>query len=153
MAMTARWAPDRTDRGCYPGPGLDLPVLFGDLDTNMHVNNVMMGRFFEESRVDSHFNAGVPHMLREAGLHNLIARVAIDYVREARYRRPLHVRLRVAQIGTTSATYEQAAWQGDHCVALAEVITVCRSADGAAPWPDDARAALDHLKNPAGVRP
>jgi hypothetical protein len=27
-------------------------VLFGDLDTNMHVNNLMMGRFFEESRVD-----------------------------------------------------------------------------------------------------
>ena len=147
--MAQRWAPGRLDRERYPGPGLDLPVLFGDLDTNMHVNNVMMGRFFEESRVDSHFNAGVPHILRELGLHNLIARVAIDYVREARYRKPLHVRLRVASIGTTSATYEQAAWQGDDCVALAEVIAVCRSADGAAPWPADAHAALERLKDPS----
>jgi hypothetical protein len=50
--MTKRWAPDRLDRECYPGSGLDPPVLLGDLDTNMHVNDVMMGRFFEESRVD-----------------------------------------------------------------------------------------------------
>jgi acyl-CoA thioester hydrolase len=147
--MTARWAPDRIDRGCYPGPGLDLPVLFGDLDTNMHVNNVMMGRFFEESRVDAHFQAGVPQMLHKVGMHNLIARVAIDYVQEARYRKPLHVRLRVAKIGTTSATYEQAAWQGDECVALAEVVAVCRSADGAAEWPGEAREALERLKGPA----
>ncbi|HWC34023.1 MAG TPA: thioesterase family protein [Mycobacteriales bacterium] len=146
--MAARWAPDRIDRERYPGPGLDLPVLFGDLDTNMHVNNVMMGRFFEESRVDTHFRAGVPHILHEVGMHNLIARVAIDYVREARYRKPLHVRLRVASIGTTSATYEQAAWQGEDCVALAEVVAVCRSADGAAAWPDEARAALEQLRDP-----
>jgi acyl-CoA thioester hydrolase len=146
--MAARWAPDRIDRECYPGPGIDLPVIFGDLDTNMHVNNVMMGRFFEESRVHVHFVAGVPHILHQVGMHNLIARVAIDYVREARYRKPLHVRLRVAKIGTTSATYEQAAWQGDDCVALAEVIAVCRSADGAAAWPDEARAALEALRDP-----
>jgi acyl-CoA thioester hydrolase len=146
--MAARWTPDRTDRECYPGPGLDLPVLFGDLDTNMHVNNVMMGRFFEESRVDSHFQAGVPHILHAVGMHNLIARVAIDYLQEGRYRQPLHVRLRVSRIGTTSATYEQAAWQGDDCVALADVVVACRSATGAAPWPDEARAALERLKDP-----
>lgn len=146
--MAERWAADRLDRDCYPGPGLDLPVLFGDLDTNMHVNNVMIGRFFEESRVDTHFHAGIPHILHDVGMHNLIARVAIDYVREARYRKPLHVRLRVADIGTTSVRYAQAAWQGDHCVALAEVVAVCRSADGAAPWPDQARAALEGLKDP-----
>jgi acyl-CoA thioester hydrolase len=147
--MTARWTPDRTDRECYPGPGLDLPVLFGDLDTNMHVNNVMMGRFFEESRVHSHFEAGVPAALHRAETYNLIARVAIDYVREARYRQPIHLRLRVSRIGTTSATYEQAAWQGEDCVALAEVVVVCRSATGAAPWPDEARAALEDLMRPA----
>jgi acyl-CoA thioester hydrolase len=149
--MAARWAPDRTDRGCYPGPGLDLPVLFGDLDVNRHVNNVMMGRFFEESRVDAHFQAGVPHILHAVDMHLLIARVAIDYVQEARYRKPIHVRLRVASIGTTSVTYEQAAWQGDDCVALAEVVAVCRSATGAASWPDKARAALDHLKDPTNT--
>ena len=144
--MAERWAPDRLDRECYPGPGLDLPVLFGDLDTNMHVNNVMMGRFFEESRVDTNFQAGVPHILHAVQMHLLIARVAIDYVREARYRKPLHVRMRVANIGTTSVTYEQAAWQGDDCVALAEVVAVCRSADGAAEWPEEARAALERLR-------
>jgi acyl-CoA thioesterase FadM len=84
-------------------------------------------------------------------MHLLIARVAIDYVQEARYRKPIHVRLRVASIGTTSVTYAQAAWQGDHCVALAEVVAVCRSATGAALWPDKARAALDHLKDPTNT--
>jgi acyl-CoA thioester hydrolase len=143
--MAARWTPDRTDRECYPGPGLDLPVLFGDLDTNMHVNNVMMGRFFEESRVDTNFSAGLPQMLHQAGFHLLIARVAVDYLQEARYRRPLHLRMRIAKIGTTSVTYEQAAWQGEKCAALAEVIAVCMSGDGTAPWPDDAREKLESL--------
>lgn len=40
--MAKRWAPDRLDRERYPAPGLGLPVLFGDLDTNMHVNNVAL---------------------------------------------------------------------------------------------------------------
>jgi acyl-CoA thioester hydrolase len=146
--MASRWTPDRTDRKYYPGPGLDLPVLFGDLDTNMHVNNVMMGRFFEESRVDTQFNVRVPQILRGEGMHLLVARSAIDYVREARYRKPLHVRMRVASVGTTSATYEQAAWQAGECVALAEVVVVCRSGTGGAPWPDDARAALERLTKP-----
>jgi acyl-CoA thioester hydrolase len=146
--MAGRWAPDRTDRECYPGPGLDLPVLFGDLDTNMHVNNVMMGRFFEESRVDTNTTAGLPHMLRDVGHHLLIARVAIDYLQEGRYRKPLHVRMRIAKIGTTSVTYEQAAWQGEACVALAEVIAVCMTKAGPAPWPDDARTRLEEMRAP-----
>jgi acyl-CoA thioester hydrolase len=146
--MAERWAADRLDQP-LPRSRLDQVLLFGDLDTNMHVNNVTMGRFFEESRVDTHSRAGISQMLHKIGMHNLIARVAIDYVREAHDRTPLHVRLRVASIGPTSATYEQAAWQGDDCVALAEVVAVCRSADGAAPWPDEARVALEGLKYPA----
>ena len=146
--MAERWAPERLDRECYPGPGLDLPVMFGDLDTNMHVNNVMMGRFFEESRVDTNFNAGLPQLIRGAGLHLLIARVAIDYLQEVRYRRKLHLRMRIAKIGTSSVVYEQAAWQGDQCAALAEVIAVCRSSEGAAPWPDEARALLAGMGAP-----
>jgi acyl-CoA thioesterase FadM len=86
-------------------------------------------------------------------MHNLIARVAIDYVREACYRKPVHVRLRVTSIGTTSAIYEQAAGQCDDCVAFAEVVAVGRPATGVAPWPNEARVALVRLHDPTLPQP
>ncbi len=144
--MAQRWAADRLDRDGYHAPGLDIPVLYGDLDTNRHVNNVMLGRFFEQSRVDAHFSVELPQLLHQKGLHALVARVAIDYLREVHYGAPLHVRLRVGHIGRTSAVEEQAAWQGDNCVALAEVVIACREQAVGAPWPDEARRRLEQLQ-------
>lgn len=50
--------------------------------------------------------------------------IEIDYLREGHFGSPLHVRSRFARVGRTSAVEEQAAWQHDSCVALAEVTIV-----------------------------
>jgi acyl-CoA thioester hydrolase len=137
----SRWAPDRTHRDGYPGPGIDLPILYNDLDPNRHLNNVALGRFFEHARV---------LVNRDLGLHTeigtgraLVARVAIDYVSEGFFGTPLHVRTRVARLGTSSVTLEQAAWQDERCVGLSEVVLVHLSDDRPAPWPDALRARLE----------
>lgn len=135
----SRWPQDRLTPDGYPGPGLDLPVFYNDLDPNKHLNNVALGRFFEEGRVT--YFAGVIDTL-ERGQLLLVVRVAIDYVSEGFYGTPLHVRSRTGRVGTTSITVEQAAWQGDRLVGLAEA-TLANTAEGRpAPLPEKTRTYL-----------
>lgn len=122
--MTSRRDPERLLRESYPEPGIDLPVFYGDLDTNGHLNNVAFGRFFEQGRFTAHRASGMRQVLKAQGTDFLVARVAIDYLAEARFGHPLHVRTRTGQIGRTSVQELQAAWQGETCVALAEVVLV-----------------------------
>lgn len=135
----SRWPADRLDLEAYPGPGLDLPVFYNDLDPNGHLNNVALGRFFEEGRVTyfARLKATV-----EPGFRLLVVRVAIDYLAEGFHGTPLHVRSRTGRIGTSSVTVEQAAWQGDRLIGLAEA-TLAHSTEGrSAPLPPQTRAYL-----------
>jgi acyl-CoA thioester hydrolase len=136
------WQAERLDRTSYPGPGMDLPVFYGDLDTNGHVNNVAFARFFEHSRFTTHRNLDIGGLLFREGRHLLVARVAINYLAEAHFGTDLHVRTRTASFGRTSITEEQAAWQGDTCVALSDVVIVCVGEGIAQPVSDDLRALL-----------
>lgn len=148
-----RWPAERVEPAAYPAPGLDLPVFYGDLDTNRHVNNVAFGRYFEQGRLEAHHRAGITHELREGGSSLLVARVAIDYLAEVHYGRTINVRTRVAAIGNSSMTEQQAAWQGGTCVGLAEVVVVHRRDGAAAPWPEAIRAVLAGMQVPGGAPP
>lgn len=119
--VDARWASERLDPSNYPD-GLELPVFYNDLDTNAHINNVAMGRYFEHGRFDAHRRHRINASLLPGNL--LSARVAIDYLAEGRVGRPLFVRVRVSRIGSTSFVEEQGAWQDDVCIALAESVLV-----------------------------
>ncbi len=134
--MTARWG-DRDERSAYPGPGVDLPVFYNDLDPNGHLNNVALGRFFEHARVVDLHAGGLPSALPG---RLIVARVAVDYLAEGRLGAPLHVRTRLERVGTTSFAFGQAAWQGDACVGLAEVVVVHLHDDRPAPLTDAFRA-------------
>lgn len=118
------WPADRLDVDAYPGPGFDLPIFYGDLDTNGHLNNVALGRFFEHARFSGNVSAGLRTAGLSTGSHFLVARVAIDYLVEGRYGEILHVRTRTGRIGTSSTVLEQAAWQRGECLGLAEVVMV-----------------------------
>ena len=140
-----RWPADRLDPHAYGDPGVDLPVFYGDLDTNGHLNNVAFGRFFEQARFMAHRGAGISAVMASEGSQFLVARVAIDYLREARFGSPLHVRTRVARVGSSSVTEEQAAWQHDACVALSEVTMVYLADGHPAPLTPVMREAVDSI--------
>ena len=132
------WEPHRLDLSCYPGPGLDLPVVYGDLDVNGHLNNVVMGRFFEHSRAGAFSSLGFWQAVHRGGGRSFVVRVCIDYLREVRMNQVLHVRSRMVAVGTASARVEQAAWVDGTCVGLAEVV-FAHARDGASePWPAEA---------------
>ncbi|HEX7355776.1 MAG TPA: thioesterase family protein [Mycobacteriales bacterium] len=141
-----RWPADRLAVDAYPGPGYDLPILYGDLDTNGHLNNVALGRFFEHARFSGNVSAGLREAGRPAGAHFLVARVAIDYLLEGRMGETLHVRTRLARIGTSAATLEQAAWQQGACLGLAEVVFVHLIDGRPAPISPAVRAVLESMR-------
>jgi acyl-CoA thioester hydrolase len=120
----SRWPAERLDPAAYQSPGVDLPIFYGDLDTNGHLNNVAYGRFFEQARFTSHRAVGMSALMHEEGSGFLVARLSVDYLHETRFGTPLNVRTRAVTIGTSSVVEQQAAWQGEQCMALAEVIMV-----------------------------
>jgi acyl-CoA thioester hydrolase len=146
-----RWEPHRLDRACYPEPGIDLPVLYADLDVNGHLNNVALGRFFEHSRATVYAENGFWHAAHAEGGRSFVVRVAIDYLREVHLGSVLHVRSRLVRVGTSSATIEQAAWVDDTCVGLAEVVFAHARDGGSAPWPAAASELLHRLAGEAAA--
>jgi acyl-CoA thioester hydrolase len=139
------WDADRLDSACYPGPGLDLPVLFADLDVNGHLNNVSMGRFFEHARATAFHAAGFWKTAHQDGGRSFVVRVSIDYLREVQLSQVMHVRSRFVAVGRSSARVEQAAWVDGACVGLAEVVFAHALDGSSAPWPEEAVTLLQRL--------
>ncbi len=147
---TSRWG-GRDLVESYPGPGVDLTVMYNDLDPNNHLNNVAIGRFFEHARVTANQGDGLWQALRPGRL--IVARVAIDYLVEGRIG-PVHVRTRLASLGRTSYRMEQAAWQPQpggtaSCLGLAEVTLVHLRDGRPAPLSDAFREAAAPLLSPS----
>ena len=145
------WEPDRLDPACYPGPGLDLPVLFADLDVNGHLNNVALGRFFEHSRAMTFAENGFWQAAHVDGGRSFVVRVCIDYLREVHVGPPMHVRSRLVHVGRSSARIEQAAWVEGECIGLAEVVFAHAVEGRSTPWPDEAVAVLQRLVDAAAA--
>jgi acyl-CoA thioester hydrolase len=141
-----RWPADRLDVDAYPGPGYDLPIFYNDLDTNGHLNNVALGRFFEHARFAGNVSAGLREAGRPTQSHFLVARVAIDYLTEGRYGETLHVRTRTARVGTSATVLEQAAWQQGECLGLAEVVFVHLVDGHPAPVSPALRTVLESMR-------
>ena len=139
------WDADRLDPACYPGPGMELPVIYADLDVNGHLNNVAMGRFFEHARARAFAEHGFWKAAHTDGGRSFVVRVSIDYLREVHVNQVLHVRSRFVGVGRSSARVEQAAWVDGTPVGLAEVV-FAHALDGrSVPWPPAAVELLEGL--------
>lgn len=148
--MAKQWEPERLERDSYPGAGVDLTVFYGDLDTNGHVNNVAFGRFFEQGRFTSHRALHLGPALSAEGRILLVARIRIDYLAEGQFGHSMHVRTRVSHLGNSSFVEQQAAWQGDVCIALSEITMVITEGGAPVRISDAVREVLSPLL-PGGV--
>jgi len=106
---------------------------FGDLDVNMHINNVAMAGFFEDGRVRFHRQSGYREGL--VGLSSMIASVAIEYLGEGHYPDALTVHCAVEHVGRTSHRLVQLVTQDDRTVAFARSTMVTVGKDGPALLP------------------
>lgn len=142
--------PRRFDPSIYPA-SIDITARFGDMDVGRHLNNVAVARYYEDARVTFNrrvFGPEISAFAEGQGLRILVARVAIDYVREGRYPGLLTVRSGASRIGRTSFGIASALFQDGACLGISDAVIVCASASGPVPVPADIRARLAALQLP-----
>lgn len=115
---------------------------FGDLDVNMHINNVAMAAMLEEAHVRFHRAAGYLKE-RDAGIGSMVASVAIEYLGEGAYPDAVDVHVALERLGRTSHTLVQAAFQAGRTLAFSRTVVVTMGRDGPAPLPAGFVAGID----------
>jgi acyl-CoA thioester hydrolase len=101
----------------------EISLIFADIDTIGHVNNVAISRFFEEGRVglhrmvDGYLSAVVPKRL-------LLVHIDIDYLAEVFYPGDVQLGIGVTSIGRTSVQHGAALFQNGRCVAVSRSVDV-----------------------------
>jgi acyl-CoA thioester hydrolase len=104
----------------------EAQVRWSDADIMGHVNHARYLSFFEDARMTllASSPAGLAGAAGNRGY--IAARVAVDYRWAAEFRPGLMLRVEtmVSRIGTTSWTFDQQMYDGDHHVAHCECVLV-----------------------------
>lgn len=124
-----------------------LPVQYADIDTLLHVNNVAIARYFQEGRMDLIGRAfGMDCVLQGGGLRELMmVAVTIEHISQSRYPGEVRVMTGVDNVGTSSMTVAQAAFQNDVCIALASTVIVKACDNHSHPFDANEKHSLDLL--------
>ncbi|MGE0749657.1 MAG: acyl-CoA thioesterase [Variibacter sp.] len=108
-------------------------IRLGDLDPQNHVNNAVYATYFETGRV---------YLIRDlfqSDTHSarniVVVRLEIDYLRELHWPGPVDIGTRVARIGNTSLTLDQAIFRQGVCAARGRSIIVQLDAQTRRPSP------------------
>lgn len=111
--------------GNYPLQ-FEIRPLYGDVDTNRHVNNVTVARWFEESRAQlNHRVAGAVRLLDPPpGLQLLLVSIQIEYLQQVPYPSTVTVAAAVGQLGGASYTVAHGLFEEGRCAALGESVVV-----------------------------
>ncbi len=133
--------PIRRESSTYP---CAVPILsrFGDMDALRHINNIAIAQYFEEARVAGLRQMLDGHDLESTGVRVVIARLTVDYLREATYPGALEVGVGVLRLGNSSFHLGLALFQSGLCVALSDAVMVNTDGRGPARLPGAFRTRL-----------
>jgi acyl-CoA thioester hydrolase len=124
--------PALLDPARYPF-SCEIQTRFGDLDVNLHVNNVAMAGILEEARVQ--FNAISGYHKALGGMNSMVVSLAIEYLGQAYHPQPLQVHVAAAEIGRSSYSLCQLVTQDGRVVVFARATFVCVGEGRPAPLP------------------
>ena len=104
-----------------------VTLRYSDQDPMSHINNVAVAAYLESGRMGL-----LHHIFREAPLPPrgmVLARLAIDYLHEIRFPRPVRVGGRLAKVGGRSITTHYAVFQEtgggeERCCVVSESVNV-----------------------------
>jgi len=118
-------------------------LRYGDTDRQGHVNNAVFATFFETARVDM-LMAGDVDLRGENGAF-VLARLAIDYVREIHWPGEVEIGTRILAVGRSSLRLEHAVFDNGVYAARGEDVTVLTDTltRKSKPFSDEARAWLE----------
>lgn len=116
-------------------------LRYADTDRQGHVNNAVFATMLETGRVELLYNPERP--LADPGCTFVIARLALDFLAEITWPGRVDIGTRIAAIGRSSATLDQALFQDGNCVATAATVIVHVNAAGRGqPFSENALAIL-----------
>jgi acyl-CoA thioester hydrolase len=122
-------------------------VWFSDTDAQGVVYYGRYMPYFDLARTEFHRHLGHVHL---GGVDFAMRAVTVEYVAPARFDDLLEVFVRVERIGTTSMTYDHAAYRTDDdtLMASAKTTLVCIALDErtAVPVPDALRAQIESFQ-------
>ncbi|MGD9844913.1 MAG: acyl-CoA thioesterase [Variibacter sp.] len=108
-------------------------IRLGDLDPQSHVNNAVYATYFETGRV--YLIRDVFRSDTHSAKNIAVVRLEIDYLRELHWPGPVDIGTRVARVGNTSLTLDQAVFKSGDCVAAGRSIIVQLDAVSRKPSP------------------
>lgn len=135
--------PDLRERAVYATWGRDI-VRYSDLDPNGHVNNGAINMFFEDGRVafrDQRMALGSKALLTGFA----VKKFSVTYHAALGYPATVETGTVVTRVGRSSFELGQGVFDGERCIATAEVVQVYfdPATGKSAPLPDTVRAALE----------
>lgn len=105
----------------YPIQSRDK-VRYADTDRQGHVNNAAFAVFLETGRVETLYNPKAP--IADEGASFVIVRLQLEFRAEITWPGDIIIGTRVLRVGRSSITLEQALFQEETCVAVAEGVVV-----------------------------
>ena len=111
----------------YPKPE-QFPLIsydklrYGDTDRQGHVNNAVFATLLETGRVEVLYNPKKP--LTDENCSFVIVNLTLNFLSEITWPGRVEIGSRVAAIGRSSITIEQALFQDNRCVATANTVVV-----------------------------
>lgn len=114
--------PQRLQLAAYPIHRHTEP-RFGDVDALRHLNNVALGRIYEDARVRFFDGIGIREAF-EPGSGFVMAELTIQYLAEGQFPDPLIVGTGVVKVGGASAAVGQGLFQNGRCIGTSEAVVV-----------------------------
>jgi acyl-CoA thioester hydrolase len=121
-------------------------LRYADTDRQGHVNNAVFATMLETGRVELLYAPTAP--IFEPGCAFVIASLHLDFLGEVTWPGQVDIGTRVAAIGKSSVTLEQALFQQGACVATAKtvIVQVSEASRRSQPFGEVARARLSAWK-------
>lgn len=126
--------PALLDLARYPF-SCSIAPRFGDLDVNLHVNNVATAGLLEDGRVRFHRANG--YRITLINLSTMVASSGIEFIDEIHYPDPVTIHCALETMGRTSHTVAQLITQDDRIAVFARTVLVNIGPKGPAPMPAD----------------
>lgn len=123
-------------------------LRYGDTDRQGHVNNAVFATMLETGRVEILYNPDAP--LASPGCEFVIVNLTLDFRSEISWPGRVDVGTRVAKVGRSSVTFEQALFQDGRLAATAKTVVVQmnKTTRRSEPLDDAAVERLRELRSP-----
>ncbi len=125
---------------------VEVRPRYCECDGQGHVSNVQYPAYLELSRLQYFKATNDPQPLRSFAFQHVAAEFHLRYLAACYYDEPLRVASKLVALGRSSATMDQAIVNAsENICAVARVVVVRMTDDGARPWTDAQKTALTQV--------